>query len=56
MWILLILAVHVNNSDDIPGRVSIKFETEQQCLKAKQTLEYKLKFDNFKVVSECRKY
>jgi hypothetical protein len=55
MWILLILAVHIHNTEDIPGRVSLKFDTEQQCLKAKETMSYKLKFDNFKVISECRK-
>ena len=56
MWILLILAVNINNPSDVPGRVSIRFETEQQCLKARQSLEYKLKFDSFKVISECKKY
>jgi len=55
MWVLIILAVHINNPEDIPGRVTIKFETEQQCLKAKETLQYKLKFDSFKVTTECKK-
>ena len=56
MWILLILAVNINNINDVPGRVLIKFETEQQCLRARQSLEYKLKFDSFKVISECKKH
>lgn len=56
MWVLIILAVHINNPDDTPGKVTIKFDTEQQCIKAKDTLEYKLKFDSFKVVTQCKKF
>jgi hypothetical protein len=56
MWLLLILAVNINNPSDVPGRVSIKFDTEQQCLKARSTIEYKLKFDSFKVTSECKRH
>jgi len=56
MWILLILAVNINNPSDVPGRVLIKFDTEQQCLKARSTIEYKLKFDSFKVTSECKRH
>jgi hypothetical protein len=55
MWILILLAVHVNNPEDRPGWVTIKFDTEQQCLKAKSSMEYQLKFDRFKVVSECKR-
>jgi hypothetical protein len=55
MWVLIILAVHINNPADNPGRVTIKFETEQQCIKAKSSMEYWLKFDQFKVISECKK-
>ena len=56
MWILILIAVHINNPEDIPGRVTIKFDTEQQCQRAKSSMEYWLKFDKFKVVSECKKY
>ena len=56
MWILLILAVNINNPSDVPGRVLIKIDTEQQCLKARSTIEYKLKFDSFKVTSECKRH
>lgn len=56
MWVLIILAVHVSNPNDIPGKVTIKFETEQQCLRAKNTIEYSLKFETFKVIAECKKY
>jgi hypothetical protein len=56
MWLLLILAVNINNPSDVPGRVTIKFETEQQCLRAKSSIEYKLKFDSFKVTSECKRH
>lgn len=55
MWVLILLAININNPNDIPGRISIKFDTEHSCLKAKDSVEYKLKFDNFKVTAECKR-
>jgi hypothetical protein len=55
MWILIILAVHLNNPKDIPGRVMIEFHTLQDCERARSTMTSWLKFDNFKVVAECKK-
>lgn len=54
-WTLIILAININNPADIPGKVFIQFETEQQCIKAKETTKYWLKFDSFKVITECKK-
>lgn len=56
MWILIILAVHVNDVEDIPGKISLQFKTEQECIQAQSTIEYNLKFKQFKVISECKKY
>ena len=55
MWVLIILAVHINNPEDVPGRVTLKFETESACRQARESLQYKLKFDTFKVISECKR-
>lgn len=55
MWILLLLAVNISNLQDIPGKVTLEFETEQQCQTARQSMTYWLKFDNFKVTAECLK-
>jgi hypothetical protein len=54
-WVLILLAVNINNPSDVPGKVYLYFETEQQCIKAKENMKYWLKFDSFKVTSECKK-
>jgi hypothetical protein len=55
MWLLILLSVSVTNPNDIPGKVTLEFETEQQCHKAKESMTYWLKFDTFKVTAECVK-
>jgi len=55
MWILLLLSVSITNPNDIPGKITLEFETEQQCQAARQSMTYWLKFDNFKVTAECLK-
>jgi hypothetical protein len=54
-WILILLAVNMSNANDIPGRITIEFSTEQECIRALNTMTYKLKFDSFKVSAECKK-
>jgi hypothetical protein len=55
MWILLLLAVNINNPKDIPGRVTLEFPTQVECERARATMTSWLKFESFKVVSECKK-
>jgi hypothetical protein len=55
MWLLILLSVNISNPQDIPGRVTLEFETEQQCHTAKESMTYWLKFDTFKVTAECVK-
>ena len=55
MWLLMLMAVHVNNPQDVPGRASIEFATEAECVRAQATVAYWLKFDSFKVVTQCQK-
>lgn len=54
-WILLITAMHVNNPDDVPARIQLSFETEKQCLQTAQTLDYWIKFKDFKLETQCLK-
>lgn len=49
------LAVNMSNANDIPGRITIEFSTEQECIRALNTMTYKLKFDSFKVSAECKR-
>ena len=55
MWLLIIMAVHVNNPADVPGRASIEFATESECVRAQSTVQSWLKFDSFRVITKCQK-
>jgi hypothetical protein len=55
MWILLLIAVHVNDPKDIPAKVQLTFETREDCQRAESTLEYWVKFKQFKVETSCLK-
>lgn len=54
MWTLILICVHLNNPKDIPGIVRIDFPSYNNCIEASKSIEYKLKFENFKVTSECK--
>jgi hypothetical protein len=55
MWVLIILAVAINDPKDIPGRVTIEFPTLQECERARSTMTSWLKFSNFKVEGKCQR-
>ena len=55
MWLLVIIAMNINNPADQPGRITIEFDTEQACVRAQHTVKYWLKFEGFKVQSLCQK-
>jgi hypothetical protein len=55
VWLMILIAVHLNDPKDIPARVQMEFETQQACERAKSSLAYWVKFESFKVVAECKK-
>lgn len=55
MWILILLAVHVNNPNDVPGIIKIEFNEQKECERAVASLQYWLKFDSFKITAQCQK-
>jgi hypothetical protein len=52
---MIIIAVHINNPSDIPGRVWIEFASQKECQQALSSMTSWLKFSSFKVVGECVK-
>lgn len=52
-WLLILLCVSINNPNDVPGRLTLEFDTKQQCEASLKTMTYNLKFDTFKVVGNC---
>jgi hypothetical protein len=49
------VAVHVNNPTDQPGKIELQFETEKNCVETLKTLRYELKFKQFRVEGKCVK-
>jgi hypothetical protein len=54
MWILILIAVNINNPSDQPASLRIPIGSEELCYKALNQLHYELKFKTFKIVGECR--
>jgi hypothetical protein len=50
---MIILAVNTHDPKDIPGKVTLEFATEAQCEQTRSTMTSWLKFDSFKVTSQC---
>ncbi len=55
MWMMILIAVHISDPKDIPGRITLQFQTQQQCEQVLLSMTYWLKFDNFKVEGKCQK-
>ena len=55
MWMMILIAVNLNNPQDQPGRIEMMFPTQQSCEEAKSTMKYNLRSKSFKVVAECKK-
>lgn len=55
MWLLIIIAVHANNPDDVPGRVELAFRDQKTCEQSLESMTYWLKFKQFKIQGKCVK-
>lgn len=53
--ILIIIAVHSKNPNDIPGRLEIRLPSMEVCEKVKESIVYELKFKQFVLESRCEK-
>lgn len=54
MWKLILLAVSLNDPTDVPGTIQLMVPSEPECIELSKSLTYKLKFDGFKVVAQCK--
>lgn len=52
-WILIILCVNVSNPKDAPGKLTLEFNSKQQCEASLNSMTYWLKFDSFKITAAC---
>jgi hypothetical protein len=55
MWTLILIAVHINNPSDVPGRINLQFQSQQHCEQVLQSMTYWLKFEKFKVEGKCQR-
>jgi hypothetical protein len=55
MWLLVLLAMRINDPQDVPGRITLEFPTEESCKTSLKTFTYWLKFDTYKIVGQCEK-
>lgn len=54
-WLLILLAVHKTDPNDIPGRIMLEFDSQTACERSLINMSYWLKFDSFKVEGKCIK-
>ena len=55
MWLLILIAVHVSNPQDIPGKIELTFKDQVSCEMSLASMKWQLKFNNFKVEGRCLK-
>jgi hypothetical protein len=55
MWLMILIAVHINDPTDIPARMTMEFPDQQTCENAKSSLSYSVKFKSFKIEALCQK-
>ena len=54
MWLMILIAVHINDPSDQPARMTLEFPDQQSCEQAKSSLSYTVKFKNFKIEANCK--
>jgi hypothetical protein len=55
MWVLILIAVHLTDPTDQPGRVELQFPDQKSCQQALNMMKWQLKFKSFKVEGTCQK-
>jgi hypothetical protein len=55
MWLMILIAVHISDPKDIPGKITLEFQDLNVCEQTLRSMTYWLKFDNFKVEGKCLK-
>ena len=53
MWLMILIAVHLSDPTDIPGKVTLEFSDQISCEQSLKTMSYWLKFNSFKVEGKC---
>lgn len=52
----MLIAVSTSNPSDVPAQIILTFDTEQECLKAEQSVEWEIKYSGYEIQSKCEKF
>jgi len=55
MYLMILIAVHLSDPKDIPGRITLEFTDQITCEQSLQSMTHWLKFNNFKIEGKCVK-
>ena len=56
MWLLMLIAISTSNASDVPAQIILSFDTKEECLKAEESVEWKIKYSGYEIQSKCEKY
>ena len=55
MWLMILIAVHINDPKDIPAKMTMDFPDQQSCEQSLRSMAYWVKFESFKIEGKCVK-
>ena len=53
-WMMILIAVHITDPTDQPGRIELEFNDRLQCERVLKTMRYDFKFKSFRVEGSCQ--
>jgi len=55
MWLLVILAININNPQDIPAKIVLEMPSIHECEQILDTMKYTIKYSSYKVEGSCQR-
>lgn len=55
MWLMILMAVHINDPRDVPAKMTLEFPDQQTCEQSAKSMTYWVKFESFKIDVKCIK-
>ena len=55
MWILILIAVSINDPKNQPGKIELTFTDQRSCETSLESMTYTLRYTQYKIQGICRK-
>lgn len=55
MWILILIAVSINNPQDVPATIILDMPSLHVCEQVLDSMKYQIKYKSYKVEGKCQK-